>query len=155
MNIRLWNSKVRRSHALTCAASVVVAAFFSIGMSIEPAFSQSLFAPAPESKNQTMRITDEGIFPSVLRLRPQDSLVFLLNDSSDSLLNFELNFGKHITHCSGGILRAQPNGLVTSTKPLEPRNFAATCFHEKGNYPVVVYGLKNHPKGATANVIVE
>lgn len=116
---------------------------------------RSPFAPLPESKNQTMRMTDEGIFPDTLTLRPEDSVVFLLNDTSDSLLNFELSFGEHVTHCNGGILRAQEHGKVRSTRPLEPRNFVTTCFHEKGRYPIVVYGLKNHPKGITANVVVE
>ena len=113
------------------------------------------FALKPESKNQTMRLTDAGIFPETLTLRSEDSVVFLLNDTSDSLLNFELTFGDRIAHCSGGILRAQEHGKVRSTKPLEPRNFVTTCFHEKGRYPIVVYGLKNHPKGITANVVVE
>ncbi len=147
--MRSCRSKIRA----TAVSLLVAAASFA---TVARADGDDAPAPGlPESKNQTMRLTDDGIEPSTLKLRPQDSVVFLLNDTTDSLLNFELNFGEHITHCNGGILRAQEHGRVASTKPLEPRNFVTTCFHEKGSYPIVVYGMKKHPKGLTATIIVE
>lgn len=109
----------------------------------------------PESKSQVMKVTDDGIDPPTLKLRPEDSVVFFLNDTTDSLLSFEIEFKDHVTHCGGGNLQVREHGIVATKQPLEPRAFNASCFHEPGTYPVRVLGLKRQPQGVEAKVVVE
>ena len=108
----------------------------------------------PDSKNQIMKLTDSGVVPRELHMKKEDSIVFFLNDSSDSLATLSVDFKKRTTHCASSNFKIRDDGLVTSVRPVEPRNFASVCFHDTGEYPVVVYGLKK-AQAVQAKIVVE
>ncbi len=97
-----------------------------------------------DSRNQIIRLTDKGLVPSVLKMKKEDSIVFFLNDTNDSLTSLAIEFGSKSTHCGGGKLQTGKNGRVSTVRPFGPNDFTSTCFHEAGEYPVKVYGLKKH-----------
>lgn len=109
----------------------------------------------PESKNQTVRLTDKGIEPAQLTMKREDSIVFFLNDSSDALATIAIDFKDHTTHCATTNLKIGEHGVISSTKPMQPKEFASVCFHDAGSYPVTVYGLKQHPQGLSGTINVE
>ncbi len=156
--------RLRRSNFSTRLNAVLCLTVFTMFASLGPAISfaedaahdheEQTAQTLPQSRNQVMKFTDKGVEPSALTLRPEDSIVFFLNKTSDSLVTMEIDYKEHITHCAGGILAVGKNGLLASTRPLEPGNFATTCFHEAGSYPVKIFGLngKKDPEYATITV---
>jgi hypothetical protein len=116
---------------------------------------QRFLSTVPDSKNQIIKLNDKGLSPQRLEMRLQDSIVFLLNDSSDSLLTVEIDFGKRHMHCAGSNTQAGSDGKIRSIRPFGPRDFASTCFHEPGEYRYTVYGLERHPEGVTGTIIVQ
>ena len=109
----------------------------------------------PDSTNKIIKLTDKGLVPQELTMTLSDSVVFLLNDSSDSLATIEVDFGKKHMHCNGSNMRADSDGKARSTRPFGPRDFAATCFHEPGDFPYKVFGLRSNPAGVSGIIHVE
>lgn len=126
--------------------------------SIPPSFSEeapALITKIPDSKNQIIKLLDQGIEPSALRMKKEDSIVFFLNSTTDSLATLEIDYGGHTTHCASSNLQVNKNGTVTSARPIEPKNFASVCFHDPGKYPFKIFGLKSRPEGVSAEIVVE
>ena len=107
------------------------------------------------SQSRLISITDKGLQPETLKVRTEDSIVFFLNNTSDSLATMAIEFGNRVTHCASSNMKIQDAGTVESLKPFAPRDFASTCFHEPGSYKVTVYGLRSYPQGIQGTVIVE
>ncbi|MEY4668027.1 MAG: hypothetical protein RL518_726 [Pseudomonadota bacterium] len=84
-----------------------------------------------------------------------DKMAFFLNDTSDSLLTITVEYKEHSTHCSSGNLKINTDGSIRSTEPIAPKDFASSCFHDRGTYSFTVNGLKNHPLGARGSIIIE
>lgn len=108
-----------------------------------------------ESKNQLIVLSDNGVDQSNLRMRVADSALFLLNKTSDSLLTIEIDFGKKTTHCASTNLTIDDDNVIRSSKPFPPRDFASVCFHDPGQYPYKIYGLRGHPQGLSGTITVE
>jgi hypothetical protein len=119
------------------------------------AWAESEQAPIPDSQSQIMKFSDKGISPEVLHMKKEDSILFFLNQTKDSLTTLELDYGNHHTHCSSTNLKIGDDGVVRSVRPFGPRDFASVCFHDKGTYKLKVYGLNKNPLGSTATVVVE
>ena len=117
--------------------------------------NQSELANYGTSQSQLISLNDSGLSPSSLKVRKEDSIVFFLNKSTDSLATLKVDFGHKVTHCASSNMKIHNAGIVESGKPFGPRDFASLCFHESGSYPVTVYGLSKFPKGATGTIIVE
>jgi len=113
----------------------------------------SSLSPA-ESYNKVITISDAGIEPKVLTMRKEDRIAFFLNNSSESLITLSLSFGKNATHCASENLKIGDDGNVRSTRPIAPKDFATTCFHDPGTYSYTVYGVKNAPKGLQGSIQV-
>lgn len=109
----------------------------------------------PESYNQVIKVTDKGLEPSVLEMKKEDRIVFILNDSRESLLTLSLDFGSHAAHCASENLKINEDGSIRSTKPIAPKDFATTCFHDPGTYPFTVYGVPGSPKGLKGSIVVK
>ena len=109
----------------------------------------------PESQNQIINISDEGLRPAQLTMKKEDSIAFFLNDSNDALVTLAINFGALATHCSSGNLKIGDDGVIRSTKPVAPKDFASTCFHERGTYEYTVFGLSKDPQGVKGSIVVE
>jgi hypothetical protein len=96
-------------------------------------------------------ISEDGIEPKILSMKREDRVAFFVNNSLDSLLSIAVQFGKNSTHCASANLEIQDYGMdsgganassvVRSTKPISPKDFATTCFHEPGTYPYTIRGL--------------
>lgn len=144
---------------LPICAGVLLAAITCLP-SVTFAHEQDAPAQANQSGNRVSQsrlisITDKGLRPSSLKVRTEDSIVFFLNDTSDSLTTLAVEFGNRVTHCASSNMKIEDAGTVESAKPFAPRDFASTCFHETGTYPVTVYGLRAFPQGAKGTIIVE
>lgn len=112
-------------------------------------------AAMPESKSQLIKLTDVGIEPAQISMNKGDSVAFFLNDSKEALVTVEIDFRNHSTHCASANMRAGDDGIVRSTKPLGPSDFATTCFHEAGNYNFTVFGLPKNPDGVKGTISVQ
>ena len=115
--------------------------------SIEKTFSGAI--------KEILEITDAGPATAELHLPRKDGSVFLLNATKDSLLSYEIDFGKKQLHCWSKNLKPQGNGIVRTVQPVGPKDFAILCFPEKGAYPVRILGLKGNPEGVSTKVIVD
>ncbi len=109
----------------------------------------------PESQNQIINISEEGLQPAQLKMKKEDSIAFFLNDSNDALVTLAIDFGSLATHCSSGNLKIGEDGVMRSTKPVAPKDFASTCFHERGTYEYTVYGIGKAPEGVKGSIVVE
>lgn len=112
-------------------------------------------ASVPEAQNRLIKVTDKGIEPLNLVMKRDDSIAFFLNDTKDSLITVELDFKEHSIHCGGGNLQAAEAGKVRSVKPIGPKDFASTCFHDSGKYSYVIYGLGGNNSGVRGSITVE
>lgn len=120
---------------------------------------QTAYADTPgltpaESQNQVIKVTDKGLEPSVLEMKKEDRIAFILNDSRESLITLSLDFGKHASHCASENLKIQDDGTIQSVKPIVPKDFATTCFHDPGTYPFTVYGIPGSPQGLKGSIVV-
>jgi len=112
-------------------------------------------ATTPDAQSHMIKITDKGLEPATLEMRKEDRITFFVNDSVESLVTLDLNFGKHSTHCSSGNLKIGDDGVIRSVKPIGPKDFATTCFHDPGSYSFTIYGVKNAPRGLKGTIIVK
>jgi len=113
----------------------------------------STLSPA-ESYNKIIAISDVGIEPKVLTMRREDRIAFFLNNSSESLITLSVSFGNNATHCASDNLIISDDGSVRSARPIPPKDFATTCFHDPGIYSYTVFGLKNAPSGVQGSIQV-
>ncbi len=108
-----------------------------------------------DSRNRIIRLTDHGLDPANITMKKEDSIVFFVNDTSESLTTLEIDFGDKPTHCGSANLKIEADGKVRSIRPFGPNDFSSTCFHAQGNYPVKIYGLKSNPQGVQTSIKVE
>lgn len=109
----------------------------------------------PESQAQMVKLTDRGIEPTELTIKQEDSIAFFLNGTNESLVTLEINFKGHPTHCASLNMQIGEDGIVKSSKPIAPQDFASTCFHDTGKYDFTVYGLASNPEGVKGSIIVQ
>ncbi len=107
-----------------------------------------------ESHNKLITITDAGIEPKVLTMRKEDRIAFFLNNSSESLITISVSFGNNATHCASENLKIEDDGSVQSIRPIPPKDFATTCFHDPGEYLFTVFGVKSAPQGIQGSIQV-
>jgi hypothetical protein len=111
--------------------------------------------PATELQGQMVAITDTGLEPSTLSMSREERVAFFVNNSTDSLITLQVDFGSNTTHCASKNLEIRDNGTVVSSKPISPKDFATTCFHEAGKYPFTVRGVTGHPEGLKGTIVVD
>ena len=109
----------------------------------------------PVSQKPILKLTDNGLEQSVLHMTTDDSVLFFLNDTKDSLTSLEIDFRGQTAHCASSNMKAADDGFIRSSTPFGPHDFATTCFHSKGAYEYTVYGLKPKPSGIKGKIIVE
>ncbi|MBN8547674.1 MAG: hypothetical protein J0M12_00015 [Deltaproteobacteria bacterium] len=123
--------------------------------SAESSGAAQLVNTIPDSSNKLVKLTSSGVSPQILHMSLQDSIVFFLNDTKDSLTTLEIDFGTKHMHCNGSNMRADSDGKARSARPFGPRDFAATCFHEPGTFQYKVFGLNSNPSGVTGTIVVQ
>jgi hypothetical protein len=126
----------------------------SLALLTETAYADTPGLTPAESQNQVIKVTDKGLEPSVLEMKKEDRIAFILNDSRESLITLSLDFGKHASHCASENLKIQEDGTIQSVKPIVPKDFATTCFHDPGTYPFFVYGIPGAPQGLKGSIVV-
>lgn len=99
------------------------------------------------AQKEVIKITEAGLQPAEVELTVVDGSVFFLNTTEDALLNLEVDFGKNRLHCWTPNMAVNKSGVMYTTKPIGPKDFALMCFPEKDNYHFTVKGLKAYPKG--------
>ena len=68
--------------------------------------------PTEAANSPIIEITDTEIKPRELILTTDDLVVFLLNSSKESLISFEIEFGKREMHCSNDNIENLPSGTA-------------------------------------------
>jgi hypothetical protein len=111
-------------------------------------------AQKADSQNKVITLRDSGVEPRELRMSVADSGIFFLNKTESSLATIEVDFGKKETHCASTNLEILENGVVRSSHPFQPRDFASICVHDTGTYPFKIYGLEKAPGGITGTITV-
>ncbi len=136
--------------------TVLVATVLLLVLAGTPAAEDELpAATLPVSSNGVIKLGDAGLSPSVLEMRREDSLVLFLNDSAESLVTLQINFGTHASHCASENLTIGPDGVIRSSVPIAPKDFATACFHDPGSYSYTAFGLKRSPGGAQGTIVVK
>jgi len=136
---------------LSCAA---FAAPLAAG-GAEPSTPETAVRLTPDSRNQIMKFTEDGLSPQALTTNKADSIVFFLNQTNDSLTTLEIDYGGKRMHCASSALKLGDDGRIRSARPFGPRSFASACFPDTGSYKVTVYGLKHNPLGVSGTITVE
>ena len=117
---------------------------------------KSQFA-ANGNQDVLIEITDSGIQNPNLMMRVRQGVVFFMNNTSESLLTLEIDFGKNALACFSSAtpnLKFADNGKLLSTRPIAPGSFASTCLPTLGTFPFTVYGLKKNGVGTTGMITV-
>src|SRR5262245_24154190 len=78
----------------------------------------------PESRNRIIRLTDHGLEPASISMKKEDSIVFFVNDTTESLTTLEIDFGDKPTHCGSANLKIGEDGKVRSIRPFGPNDFS-------------------------------
>lgn len=119
--------------------------------------AQTAYAETPPEVqfNRLVKLTDRGLQPKTLNMKLDESILFFLNDTTESLATIEIDFGKKPTHCASSNLKIDKDGVIRSSRPYGPKDFASICFHDRGSYPFTIYGLKTSPQGVQGTIIVE
>lgn len=111
--------------------------------------------PSANARPQMIKVTPKGLVPPELNMQQSDSVVFFYNNTIDDLISLEIDFGTNSVHCSAAVKIIQEPGLTRTRKPFGPKEFASTCFHEKGRYPFKVFTSQKGKAPLTGTVIVE
>jgi hypothetical protein len=143
---------VRRASA---AAFLLVALPCAAETRRDALLNQTGSQPPVELKSEILKLTDRGLEPANVTLSSGEAILFLLNTSTDALATVEVTYGNRATHCATPNMKIEPDGVVHSSRPLGPKDFASVCFHDPGQYPITVYGLPSEPDGLQAIVTVE
>jgi hypothetical protein len=107
------------------------------------------------SKNRVISFSDQAVEPAVVKLPPSDSVIFFYNNTSDALVTLSVDFGEKRAHCASSNMATGSAGVINSSTPYGPKEFATMCFHDTGSYPFTVYGLPKYPKGYRGTIVVE
>lgn len=107
------------------------------------------------AEKEVVKVSAKGFEPAVLKLQREDASVFFVNTTQEDLLTFEIDFANRRAHCATSNLKLDSDGILRSSKPIGPKDFALTCFPEKGTYKVTVHGLHGRGGVASGSVIVE
>lgn len=106
------------------------------------------------AQKEVVKITSNGFIPNEITLSKPDASVFFVNTTTDSLITLEIDFGNKTAHCASGNMGLK-EGVLRSIKPIAPKDFAITCFPEKGNYKVTAFGITGKNTPVTSQVIVK
>jgi hypothetical protein len=118
-----------------------------------PAAAAPNFVTIPEAR--IVKVTDRGLSAREIHMPVRDMFVFFYNDTNDSLLSLEIDFGKHNVHCTSSNMLLERPGVVRTAKPVGPTDFATTCFHAAGSYPFTIAGLQGTATPVRGTIIVE
>lgn len=118
--------------------------------------AQKAEAPSsPDARPQMVKITSKGLSPAQLTMLESDSVVFFYNDTDDDLATLEVDFGSRAVHCAAALKVVKEPGLARSRKPFGPKEFASTCFHDKGQYSYRIFTSDKGKTPYTGTVIVQ
>lgn len=123
--------------------------------SSEAATQKNESPESPDARPQMVKITTRGISPSQLSMQQADSIVFFYNDTEDDLVTLEVEFDNRAVHCGAALKVVKEPGLARSRKPFGPKEFASTCFHDKGQYTYKVYTSRKGKSPYTGTVTVQ
>ena len=121
-------------------AAILLSTSFATADNLDRSNNNSPTSSQVVARPQIIKISNHGVSPSQLIMKQSDSVVFFYNITDEDLLTLEIDFGSRTIHCSAALRTIKPPGLTQTRKPFGPKEFASTCFHEKGSYPYRVLG---------------
>ena len=119
--------------------------------------SSSAFAHdgVESAQKEVIKISAKGASPTTIHFTKEDGSVFFLNNSKDSLMTLDIDFKGRRAHCASTNMKFSSDGHLRSTTPVGPKDFAITCFPEKGTYEFLAYGILGNQKPISGSIIVE
>ena len=108
--------------------------------------NQSELANYGTSQSQLISLNDSGLSPSSLKVRKEDSIVFFLNKSTDSLATLKVDFGHKVTHCASSNMKIHNAGIVESGKPLVREILLACAFTNQAHTRSPYMAFQSFPK---------
>jgi hypothetical protein len=100
---------------------------------------------------EVLVIRESGPQTKTIRLNKLDSSLFIVNATKSDLITISIDFGKKRNHCASPNLTFSKAGILSSNKPIGPRDYALMCFPESGTYHIEVRGAS---KAATSSATV-
>lgn len=135
--------------------TALVCAMFSLSTAAFAADTPDTFAEDISAQKVVVKVSEKGFEPQTVHLQKEDASIFFVNTTQESLLTFEINFGSHRAHCATSNMKLGTDGILRSSKPVGPKDFALMCFPQKGSYPVVVHGIHGSAAPVTGTVVVD
>ena len=77
-----------------------------------------------------------------LTINTEERVAFFFNNSRESLMSLDAHVGDSTTHCASENLQIGDDVVVSSIKPVAPKDFASMCSHDAGTYPFTVRGVE-------------
>lgn len=130
--------------------------FIALCTAISAGLNQQAHADqAAGPRNEILTVSQDGLVPSTITLARSASSLFLLNQTRDSLLTYEVDYGKKLAYCATGEAWMDKDGVLRSVRPIEPLAFRSFCLPQPGTYPIVVRGHSKFPQGLSGSIIVK
>ncbi len=145
-----------RNLAALTACIFISLAFFSVASNAGAVTAEDAFRRA-QGGDVLIEVVDSGLTQPEYRMKVRQGMLFILNNSADSLLTFEFDFGNEGPSCYTSItpnMAFKDGGKLVSTRALEPGNFASTCLPNIGEFEFKIFGLAKHPEGVKGKLII-
>ncbi len=104
-----------------------------------------------------VEVLDSGLSPQTLEMQIRQGILFFYNNTKDSKIKFEIDYGKNAMVCYSSAtpnLAFKEGGKLVSTRPVEPGNFASTCFPNVGTYSYRVFGVNGSKAPLEGKIVV-
>jgi hypothetical protein len=96
---------------------------------------------AQEVQAKMIVVSEGGLDPRELTINKEERVAFFLNNSREDLMSLDVNFGDNTTHCASENLEIGDDGVVSSIKPVAPKDFATMCFYDARTYAFSLQGV--------------
>ena len=103
--------------------------------------SEKVSALGADARKEIVKFTGAALVPEMLQIAKRSCSVFFVNTAEREAVHLEMEYGKKRIHCHSKNLKFTDDGVVRSTDPIAPRDFAILCFPEEGEYSYTVRGL--------------
>ena len=67
----------------------------------------------------------------------------------------EIDFKGKRAHCASSNMKFGKDGVLRSSQPIGPKDFAASCFPEKGIYEISAFGVNGSKTPVKGSIVVE
>jgi len=96
------------------------------------------------AEKKIVTISQDRIEPNEIILTKADSSVFFYNNTLKENIEIKIDVTGKTLHCASSNLKVDGD-FLSSSEPIKPKDFALTCFPDKGEYAFDVIRSKQKP----------